>query len=117
MTALPDNSPANVHALSRRRMWIAMGVAVVADALQLMLGPLGFAFFDEIIDVIAALILWRLIGFHWLLLPTFVVELVPVVDMLPTWIACVLWVINLRKRQQKALTESHQPPPLPKVGN
>ena len=30
------------------------------------------------------------IGFHFLLLPTFVIELVPVLDDLPTWTACRL---------------------------
>ena len=42
-----------------------------------------------------------MIGFHWLLLPTFVLELVPVLEDLPTWTACVIAVIALRKREQK----------------
>jgi hypothetical protein len=36
------------------------------------------------------------------LLPTFAVEFIPVVDMLPTWTACVVAVIALRKRQQSS---------------
>jgi len=42
-----------------------------------------------------------LIGFHWLLLPTFVLELVPVLEDLPTWTACTIAVIALRKRGQR----------------
>jgi hypothetical protein len=42
-----------------------------------------------------------LIGFHWLLLPTFVLELVPVLEDLPTWTACTIAVIVLRKSGQR----------------
>jgi hypothetical protein len=40
-----------------------------------------------------------LIGFHPLLLPTFVLEFVPLTDMLPTWTGCVALVMRARKRQ------------------
>ena len=84
-------------------MIVALAVAVVADALQLLLGPLGWVFGDQIIDVIAmALTTWA-IGFHWLLLPTFVTEFIPLLNELPTWTACVIAVIALRKREQRAL--------------
>ncbi len=79
---------------------MAMTIAVVADLLPWLLGPFGWAFLDEVIDVVAAVLLARTIGFHWLLLPSFVVELVPVVDMLPTWTACVAAVVALRKRKE-----------------
>ena len=92
--------------LTRRRIWAAYAVAVAADALQLMLGPLGWAFADEGIDIAAAASTWFLLGFHPLLLPTFVVEFLPLVDMLPTWTGCVALVVSLRKRQQAAT-----PPP------
>jgi len=42
-----------------------------------------------------------------LLLPTFVVEFLPLVDLLPTWTGCVAVVVALRKRQQAIAT----PPP------
>jgi hypothetical protein len=38
----------------------------------------------------------RLIGFHPLLLPTFVLEFVPLTDMLPTWTGCVALVMVWR---------------------
>ena len=38
--------------------------------------------------------------FHPLLLPTFVVELLPVIDLLPTWTGCVALVVSRRKKQQ-----------------
>lgn len=83
-------------------------VAVTADVLQLLLGPVGWAFADELLDVIAMILTWRLIGFHPLLLPSFVLELLPLADMLPTWTGCVAIVVALRKRQQDKIQ-----PPLP----
>jgi hypothetical protein len=90
--------------LTRGRIAFALTVAVIADGLQLLLGPLGWFIFDEIIDVIAMVLICPAIGFHLLLLPTFVVELFPLVDMLPTWTGCVAAVIALRKREQRAAT-------------
>jgi hypothetical protein len=85
--------------LSRNRIILALVVAVAADGLQLLLGPLGWAFVDEVIDGVTMVLTMWIIGFHLLLLPTFVVELIPVADMLPTWTACVVAVIAIRKRE------------------
>jgi hypothetical protein len=86
--------------LTPGRIRLAYGVAVAADALQMMLGPLGWVVADQVVDVIAGVITWRLLGFHPLLLPTFVVELLPVIDLLPTWTGCVALVVSRRKKQQ-----------------
>lgn len=91
-----------VPMLTRYRVGCAYAVAVAADALQLLLGPLGWAFADELLDIVAMTLTWRLIGFHPLLLPTFVLEFLPVADMLPTWTGCVFLVAAIRKRQQAA---------------
>jgi hypothetical protein len=91
-----------VPSLTRRRMFAALVVAVGADGLQLLLGPLGWALIDQAIDVVAMLLIMWLLGFHLLLLPTFLVELVPLVDDLPTWTACTAAVIALRKREKSA---------------
>jgi hypothetical protein len=100
LVQLPILTPARVRS--------AYAIAVATDALQLALGPLGWAFADEVLDVVAAVAMWRLLGFHPLLLPTFIVEFIPVIDMLPTWTGCVALVIALRKRQQTST-----PPPAP----
>jgi len=88
--------------LTPRRIRAAYILAGAVDLLQLVLGPFGWAFADEILDVAAMGALWRLLGFHPLLLPTFALEIVPLADMLPTWTGCVAVVIALRKRQQTA---------------
>ena len=96
--------------LTSARVRSAYGVAVVTDALQVLLGPFGWAFADEILDVVAAILTWRLLGFHPLLLPTFVVEFLPVTDVLPMWTGCVALVVALRKRQQTRSTPSPRGP-------
>jgi hypothetical protein len=77
---------------------MALAVALIADAIQILLGPLGWTFADEIIDVFVMLLVCLLIGFHPLLIPTFVAEAFPVVDMLPTWTGCVCAVALLKRR-------------------
>jgi hypothetical protein len=86
--------------LTRQRIRFAYAVAIVMDVIQFAIGPLGWTFADETLDVVAMILTWRLIGFHPLLLPTIVLEFLPVVDMLPTWTGCVAIVVGLRKRQQ-----------------
>ena len=97
--------------LTRTRVWLAYAVAVITDALQLLLGPFGWAFGDELLDLAAMGLTWWLIGFHPLLLPTFVLEFLPITDMLPTWTGCVAIVLALRRRQQ-----AHMEPPPPGPG-
>lgn len=97
--------------LTRTRIALALTVAVTADGLQFLLGPVGWVFPDQAIDLLAMLLTAWAIGFHLLLLPTFLAELFPVVDMLPTWTACVIAVVVLRRREQNS-----KPPPQLKDG-
>jgi hypothetical protein len=93
-------------ALTRTRIRSAYTVALLVDALQLLLGPLGWTFADEILDVAAMIAISWLIGFHALLLPTFVLELIPIADLLPTWTGAVALVLTLRRR-----SHADAPPP------
>jgi hypothetical protein len=93
--------------LTPQRVRLAFAVALATDVVQLALGPFGWAFADELLDVAAMILTWRLIGFHPLLLPTFVLEFLPLADMLPTWTGCVAIVVTLRKRQHATVL----PPP------
>jgi hypothetical protein len=75
-------------------------VALAVDALQI-----GFAastaglsmLVDKALDVIAAAVLWRLLGWHWALVPSFVFELLPVAELAPTWTAAV-WYMTRKGR-------------------
>src|SRR5678810_1099597 len=82
--------------LTKKRMWAAVAIAMTADALQIGLAPLPGV--DQGIDLVAALLIIGLLGFHPLLLPTFLIELIPVADLLPTWTGCVMLVIAMRKK-------------------
>jgi len=92
--------------LTRSRVRLAYGVAIATDLTQLLLGPIGWAFADEMLDVAAMIIITQLIGFHMLLLPTFVLEFLPVSDLLPTWTGCVALALAAKRRQT-----AHEPLP------
>jgi len=94
--------------LTRLRIVIALTTAVIVDGLQFLLGPFAWAFVDQGMDVMAMGLTSWMIGFHWLLLPTFALELFPVLDALPTWTACVIAVIAIRKRAERSAL-----PPIP----
>jgi len=91
--------------LSRARIVVAVVAAVIADLLQVILLPVAWTFAQEAIDVVAMLVTIGLLGFHLLLLPTFALEFIPLVDMLPTWTGCVVAVIALRKRAQRTMID------------
>ena len=102
-----------VPKLTRPRIVLAVAVAVIADGLQFLLNGVGWLGPDQVIDVVAMLLTCRLLGVHWLLLPTFILEFVPLADELPTWTACVTAVIVLRKREQRS--SSPWPPEKPAI--
>lgn len=85
--------------VTRADVRLAYTVAVVADLAQFLLGPLGWVGLDEILDAAAMVVISRVLGFHPLLLPTFILEFLPLADMLPTWTGCVALVVRARRRQ------------------
>ncbi len=95
--------------LTIKRIIAAVAVALVSDVLQIPFQAVPLA--PEIIDVIAMAFTTWLLGFHLLLLPTFAVEFIPVIDMLPTWTGCVLAVIALRKRSENNTPQIPQSAP------
>ncbi len=97
-----------VPVLTQNRVRLAYAVAVATDALQFLLGPLGWAGVDEGLDVVAMAVEWALLGFHPLLLPTFAVEFLPLTGVLPTWTGCVALVVALRRRHQTPASSSGQ---------
>lgn len=100
-----------VPRLTPGRIAAAFAIAVVVDGVQIGLGPIGWSMLDEILDVAAMVAISWLLGFHPLLLPTFLIEVFPVADVLPTWTGCVGLVVALRRRAQQRGTNA--PPVLP----
>ena len=81
----------------------AMFVAIVADALQLAVFPLfvegALSPADDLLDVGVALVMTRLLGWHWEFLPSFLAKLVPGVDLVPFWTIAVASVWRKTKRE------------------
>jgi len=75
---------------------LAILVAVMGDAVQILALPLfaagGISPADTLLDAFMAVILIRMLGWHWAFLPTLVAELTPGFDLFPTWTAAVLYV-------------------------
>ena len=96
--------------LSRRRIAAVLVIAAVSDALQVLTQTTVVV--PAMIDVVAMVLTTAVLGFHPLLLPTFVIELFPIVDALPTWTGCVAVVIALRKRSEPIEVSVSAPPPV-----
>jgi hypothetical protein len=101
--------------ITRARIIFALAVAVGVDAIQILLGPAGWLIADEVLDVIAMVLISWALGFHPLLLPTFIIELFPLVDMIPTWVGCTSAVILLRRKVPSAPPPAPTSPPPPPV--
>jgi len=89
---------------------IAMFLAVLADAIQIGLFPIfGPGFISPaniILDVLAFALFWRLVGWHPALLPGFLFEQLPLVDLAPTWTLAV-WIAIRRNSRADRGTEIH----------
>lgn len=95
----------------RTRMRLAMGFAIIADALQLIGWPLlveGAASpADDLLDVAMAGAMGFLLGWHWEFLPSFAAKLVPGVDLVPLWSLAVanVWRKSLRSGKEPVTIE------------
>ncbi|HEV8481054.1 MAG TPA: hypothetical protein VGR66_09700 [Candidatus Eisenbacteria bacterium] len=97
-----------------RHRKLALGIAMAADVLQWVFLPLLAAIvptaIDDVVDVIVGIVMIRLLGWHPAFLPTVIAELVPGLNLLPTWTAAV-WFVT---RKRKALATPIEPE-LPKL--
>jgi hypothetical protein len=95
----------------------AMLLAIVADALQLVIFPVfvegALAPADDILDLAVGAAMIRLLGWHWEFLPSFFAKLVPGVDLVPFWTMAVASVWRKAKRIADAASTEKQPEQLP----
>jgi hypothetical protein len=111
--------------LTRSRIALALAIAAAADMIQIPItvatatGALAAPaeLFDLVVDCTVMGIMSALLGFHWLFLPSLVFEIVPGIDLLPTWTGCVAFVVWRRKKTQQTHVidveaEVIAPPPL-----
>ncbi len=72
---------------------LALGIAIAADVLQWVLWPLfmggAVSLVDDVVDLGVAAAMIRLLGWHWAFLPAFVAEVIPGVDLVPSWTLAV----------------------------
>jgi hypothetical protein len=84
------------RALRRPEHRIAWSIALAADALQIGAFPLfaagGISPADTALDLIVAVALTKVLGWHWAFLPSLGAELIPGLDLFPTWTAAVFFV-------------------------
>ena len=90
----------------RSRFRVALVLAVVADAVQIIGFPLfvegALSPLDDILDFITAVALVRLLGWQWEFLPSLIAELVPGVDLIPFWTLAVANVYRKWKQSEAA---------------
>lgn len=76
-------------------------VAIIADALQVVLLPaLGEGFLSPVmdaLDIVVAMIMVVLLGWHFAFLPTAIAEVIPAFNLFPTWTAAVFFVTRKRR--------------------
>ena len=76
------------------RVKAARVLGIVADAVQLGLLPLfveGWVSpLNDVLDVVVAIAMVALVGWHWAFVPAFFAEMIPVFDLVPSWTAAVL---------------------------
>jgi hypothetical protein len=84
-----------------RRLWAARLLAVAADAAQIVFLPFFGAGFlspaNDVIDIVTAVALTILVGWHWAFLPTLIAEMVPGLSLIPTWTAAVFLATRGRR--------------------
>src|SRR5580700_694715 len=88
------------------RFQAAMVLAILADALQIVIFPFfiegALSPADDFLDFGIAALLIHLLGWHWEFLPSFFAKLVPGVDFVPFWTMAVANVY--RKSKEIAVT-------------
>jgi len=89
------------RAVSPARVRAARAVAISADLLQIVVFPAfiggAWSIVNDVLDVAVAVTMSFLVGWHWAFLPSFMAELVPVFDLVPTWTAAVFFATRKAK--------------------
>lgn len=99
----------------RSRIRAAMALAVIADALQILVFPLfveGFASpAEDALDLGVGVVLSLLLGWHWEFLPSFLAKLVPGVDLAPIWTLAVANVYRKTRQTPVTIEGTREEPP------
>jgi hypothetical protein len=97
------------------RVRAARAIAIGADVLQIVVFPVFWpgaaSIVNDALDAAVALAMLVLVGWHWAFLPTFLAELIPFFDLVPTWTAAVFLAtrssskskVEVRKQDSKII--------------
>jgi hypothetical protein len=104
------------------RIKLAFAIAIVADMIEFPITwfehlewewvRLMAKAVNMLMDCAVMWAMTKLLGFHWLFWPSFFVEVIPTIDMFPTWVACVAYVVRERKKANQTQAQSPQPRPI-----
>ena len=101
--------------LTKKRVWAARIIAIGADAMQFGIFPLfaeGFASpLNMITDVVVAIVMTLLVGFHISFVPSFLIEMLPMIDLAPTWTIAVLIATRGGSTKPPVIDVTQQLPP------
>lgn len=90
----------------RSRFRSAIVLAMAADAVQIVAFPLfvegALSPLDDVLDLVVAVALTRLIGWHWEFMPSLIGELLPGFDLVPFWTLAVANVYRKWKQDEPA---------------
>src|SRR5580693_9316248 len=114
-----DVTHASITISRASRFRAAMVLALIADALQIVVFPLfveGAASpADDILDLGIGAVLVRLLGWHWEFLPSFFAKLLPGVDLVPLWTMAVASVYWKSKRSPVAIEGNREEHPIQRI--
>lgn len=93
------------------RVAAARLIGVAADVIQIVLFPLFAAGaaspWNDALDLLVALAMIWLVGWHWAFLPSLFAELVPGLDLVPTWTAAVFFATRAKARPPAPAGKAH----------
>lgn len=93
------------------RFRAALGLAIAADLVQMVVFPLFVEGLesppDDALDLGVGAAMVYLLGWHWEFAPSFLGKLVPGVDLVPFWTLAVANVYRKSRRLVPAVEEGH----------
>jgi hypothetical protein len=107
--------------LTPGRVRAARILAVAADLAQIValpaLFPTALTPLNNVLDLAVAVALVWLLGWHWAFLPAFLAEMIPLVELVPTWTAAVFIATGGRGLPPGGTPPSGPQPPAPPSGS
>ena len=80
-----------MNTLTKEKIRLAILIAAIADLIQIVFAPIfipgSLSLLNDALDLAVFVLLTKLIGWHWALVPAGLCEMAPILDEIPTWTA------------------------------